>query len=229
MAKVLVIDDDPDLRDMVSLALEDGGHEVITADNGVIGLRKATESGPEIVVSDVNMPGMDGFTLCQRMRASGMTVPIILLTARDNELDQALGLDLGADDYVIKPFSGRVLNARVASLLRREQLRKKPAEATALMKIGRLELDTDRMEARYAGQPIEVTVTELRFLVALTSRPGVVYTRSQLLDRVRGDESVVAERLVDTYIRRIRRKIEKIEPGFEEIETVIGAGYRWRK
>jgi DNA-binding response OmpR family regulator len=228
MARILVIDDDHDLLDMLSLALEDAGHEVVTAKDGLTGMRKAEQAEPELVVSDVNMPGVDGFTLCRRLRERGFTAPIVLLTARDGEIDQALGLELGADDYVIKPFSARVLLARVAALLRREQLRRGPVRESPVVAAGKLTLEPERMEAKYDGTPIETTVTEFRLLTVLAGRPGVVYTREQLLDRVRGDDSVVVERLVDTYVRRLRRKLEAVDPSFDEIETVIGAGYRWK-
>lgn len=227
MARILLIDDDRSLLDVLALALEDAGHEVITARDGLAGQRKAEQGDPDLVVSDVNMPGLDGFTLCRRLREAGVTVPVVLLTARDGEIDQALGLELGADDYVIKPFSTRVLLARVAALLRREQMRA-GGETSPLIRAGELELDSDRMEARYRGTPIVTTVTEFRLLCVLAGRPGVVYTREMLLERIRGDDSVVVERLVDTYVRRLRRKLEEVDPAFDGIETLVGAGYRWR-
>ncbi len=228
MARILLVDDDANLLDVLSLALDDAGHEVITARDGLAGLRKVEQGAPELVVSDVNMPGLDGFTLCRRLREKGLTLPVILLTARDGEIDQALGLELGADDYVIKPFSTRVLLARVSALLRREHLRARPAEQDTIVRAGELELETERMEARYRGRPFATTVTEFRLLCVLAGRPGVVYSREQLLDRIRGDDSVVVERLIDTYVRRLRRKIEEIDPTFDGIETMVGAGYRWR-
>jgi DNA-binding response OmpR family regulator len=229
MARLLLVDDDRTLLDALSLALEDAGHTVLTAPDGMVGLKKAQVEAPEIVISDVNMPGLDGFTLCKRLRTAGITVPIVLLTARDTEIDQALGLELGADDYVVKPFSTRVLLARIGALLRREQLRKAPEpEADATVVAGGLELRLERMEARFRDVPFQTTVTEFRLLTVLASRPGVVYTREQLLERIRGDDSVVVDRLVDTYVRRLRRKIEEIDPAFDGIETLVGAGYRWR-
>lgn len=228
MARILLVDDDPNLLDVLSMTLEDAGHDVITAKDGVAGLRKVEQGAPELLVSDVNMPGIDGFTLCRRLREKGHTLPIVLLTARDTEIDQALGLELGADDYVIKPFSARVLLARVSALLRREQLRAGPSEDRTVIAAGQLELETERMEARYRGTLFVTTVTEFRLLCVIASRPGVVYTREQLLDRIRGDDSVVVERLIDTYVRRLRRKIEEIDPTFDGIETMVGAGYRWR-
>lgn len=230
MARILLIDDDGPLLDMLSLALEDAGHEVDIADDGQAGLDRFGQWRPEIVVSDINMPRLDGFSLCRQLRGAGETVPLILLTSRDSEIDEALGLELGADDYVTKPFRMRVLLARVNALLRRESLRAdpEPAEPTNIQRIGALELDAERLEMRYRGEPVTVTVTEFRMIEALSSRPGVVMSRARLLEQMRGDDSVVAERLVDTYIRRMRRKFEAIDDSFQEIETVVGAGYRWR-
>ncbi|MBX3185895.1 MAG: response regulator transcription factor [Labilithrix sp.] len=227
MAKILLIDDDASVLDALSLAFEDAGHEVLTAVDGQRGLDAVKKESPAAVVSDVNMPGLDGFSLCRKLRESGNGVPLILLTSRDNEIDEALGLELGADDYVAKPFSTRVLLARVAALLRREAMRAAQESERAVAK-GALELFPERLEVRYAGAPISVTVTEFRLLEALASRAGFVLSRDRLLEIVRGDESVVAERIIDTYVRRLRRKIEAIDPAFDRIETVIGAGYRWK-
>ena len=228
MAAILLIDDDAALLDMLSLAFEDAGHRVTTARDGLEGLKLAQRERPGLVVSDINMPLLDGLTLTRRLREAGDAVPIILLTSRDSEIDQALGLELGADDYVIKPFSARVLMARVTALLRRQEMRSGAERARPPSVVGSLELDGERIEARWAGKLIEVTVTEFKMLEALTSRPGVVFSRDRLLDLVRGDDSVVASRLIDTYVRRLRRKLETIDAGFDMIETVIGAGYRWR-
>jgi DNA-binding response OmpR family regulator len=228
MARILLVDDDTNLLDMLSLALEDASHEVHTAPDGMVGLKKAQAVRPDLVLSDVNMPGLDGFSLCRRLRDAGIDAPIVLLTARDTEIDQALGLELGADDYVTKPFSTRVLLARVGALLRREQMRRAPEPADSTIRAGELELSTERMEATFRGRAFATTVTEFRLLCVLAGRPGVVFTREQLLERIRGDDSVVVDRLVDTYVRRLRRKIEEIDPTFDGIETLVGAGYRWR-
>lgn len=227
MARILLIDDEPLLLDALAMAVEDAGHHVISAPDGLAGHAAAAREAPDVIVSDVNMPGLDGFSLCRRLRDEGSTVPILLLTARDGEIDEALGLDLGADDYVVKPLRPRVLVARIEALLRRERLRRGADRGTPLV-AGRLHLDPDRLEARFADAPFETTITEFRMLQALAERKGIVLTRPQLLERMRGDDSVVVERIVDTYVRRIRRKIESIDPSFDQIETVIGAGYRWR-
>jgi DNA-binding response OmpR family regulator len=227
MARILLIDDDAALLDALSIAFEDAGHDVLTSGDGLRGLERVHADAPDAVVSDVNMPGLDGFSLCKRLREGGSRVPLVLLTSRDNEIDEALGLELGADDYVAKPFSTRVLLARISALLRREALRNSPEPERAIAK-GALELFPERLEVRYAGTVVVVTVTEFRLLEALATRAGMVLSRERLLDIVRGDESVVAERIIDTYVRRLRRKLEVIEPTFDRIETVIGAGYRWK-
>jgi DNA-binding response OmpR family regulator len=227
MPRILLIDDDPSLLDALTLAFEDAGHEVLTAGDGIRGLAAVSTGHPDMIISDVNMPGVDGFTLCRKLRSTGSRLPIILLTARDNEIDEALGLELGADDYVSKPFSTRVLVARVAALLRRESLRENASSQETAIRTGELELTTDRLLVRYHGAEVQVTVTEFRFLELLTKRPGVVFSRDRILESLRGD-TVVDGRIIDTYVRRLRRKFEQIDPTFDSIETVVGAGYRWR-
>lgn len=226
-ARVLVIDDDSSLRAMVAMALSDAGYTVVEAADGRAGLVHIAKDAPDLVISDVNMPEIDGFTLCRRVREAGNQVPLILLTARDDEVDQALGLELGADDYIAKPFSTRILLARVAALLRRQHVRA-TAKVTSVLTLGALTLDGERLEAKWAGTAIVTTVTEFRLLEVLVKRPGVVFSRERLLESMRGDDSVVAERIVDTYVKRIRRKLEAVDPLFDRIDTVVGAGYRWK-
>ncbi len=226
MASVLLIEDDRALVDALSMAFEDAGHAVIAAFDGRDGLARIERDRPDVVICDVQLPRMDGFSLCKALRERGDRVPLLMLTARDGEIDQALGLELGADDYVIKPASVRVLLARVSALLRRQALLRAPAAEPSLLVAGHLAIDRERLEARYRGALIETTVTEIRLLEALASRPGIVLSRARLLALARGDDSVVADRLIDTYVRRLRRKFEAIDPSFEAIETVIGAGYR---
>lgn len=227
-AKAVLIDDDPSLLDVLGLAFEDAGYSVTTAPDGSEGLRRIREVSPDVVVSDVNMPRVDGYALCRTLREEGNLVPLVLLTSRDSEIDEALGLELGADDFVTKPFSTRILLARVAALVRREQLRQRKASSPEPRRIGKLSLDTERLEVQWNGQPLVVTVTEFRLLEVLVERPGFVLSRSVILDRLRGD-TVVAERIVDTYVRRLRRKLQGIDPDFSHIETVVGAGYRWNE
>jgi DNA-binding response OmpR family regulator len=227
--RILLIDDEAALLDVLALAFEEAGHQVVTARDGMAGLELIRRERPAVVVSDVNMPGMDGFTLLRRVREAGDRVPMILLTSRDSEVDEALGLELGADDYISKPFSTRVLLARVAAILRRESLRQNgEGGEQPPVEIGAMQLFPERLEARYRGQPIPTTVTEFRLLEALLRRPGIVLSRDRLLQIVRGDDSVVTDRIIDTYVRRLRRKLEHVDEQFDRIQTVVGAGYRWK-
>jgi DNA-binding response OmpR family regulator len=229
MARILLVDDDEALLAVLQLAFGEAGHEVIVARDGRVGLALAERESPALLVTDVNMPKLDGFALVRTLRERGHGLPILVLTARDDEIDEALGLELGADDYVTKPFSNRVLLSRVAALLRRQALRDgDDRSAKAPRKIGELELDEERLEVRWKGQAIETTMTELRLLETLTRRPGIVLSRDAVLERIRGDGTVVAPRIIDTYVNRLRRKLEAVDAGFDRIETVIGAGYRWR-
>jgi DNA-binding response OmpR family regulator len=227
MARILLIDDDPALLEVVSLAVADGGHAVTTAGDGEAGWQLIQTLRPHLVVSDINMPRLDGFALLRKLRAADSALPVILLSSRDSEIDEALGLELGADDYVSKPFSTRVLMARIAALLRREELRERGSSGIRAT-IGLLSLDPERLEVSYGGVRIQVTVTEFKLLDALAKRPGIVLSRERLLELTRDDDSVVADRIIDTYVRRLRRKLEAAAAGFREIETVTGAGYRWR-
>lgn len=211
------------------MAITDAGYELVTARDGQAAYSLASVDAPALIISDVNMPRLDGFALCRKLREAGSAVPIILLTSRDGEIDEALGLELGADDYVAKPFSTRVLLARVAALLRRDALRRDSTTERETVTSGALALDPQRLEARYRGTGLVLTVTEFRLLEALARRPGVVLSRERLLEIVRGHDSVVVERIVDTYVNRVRRKLEAVDPSFTALETVIGAGYRWRE
>jgi DNA-binding response OmpR family regulator len=228
VARLLLVDDDRELLDVLAIALGDAGHEVLTAADGREAEARATTHRAELIVCDVNMPGLDGFTLVKRWRERGVTVPVVLLTSRDSEIDEALGLELGADDYVAKPVRIRVLVARIAALLRRDQRRRSPEPPTSVLVYGDASLDRERLELRYRGVLLATTLSELRLVEAMLDRPGIVLSRSRLLEHVRGDDSVVDDRLIDTYVRRMRRKLESVDPDFDRIETVTGAGYRWR-
>jgi DNA-binding response OmpR family regulator len=228
MPRILLVDDDRELLDVLSLALSDAGYEVSIARDGHDADRQLSFTEPELVVCDINLPGIDGFTLVKRWRDRGIGTPILLLTSRDSEIDEALGLELGADDYMTKPMRVRVLHARIAALLRREQRRNERASGAAVLSLGQISLDRERLEMRYCGTHVATTLSELRLVEAMIERPGIVLSRTRLLEHVRGDDSVVDGRLIDTYVRRMRRKLEEIDPTFDRIETVVGAGYRWR-
>ncbi len=231
MARLLLVDDDAGLLAVLTLAFGDAGHEVVCAADGREALDRLEAGDIELLVTDVNMPKLDGLALVRTLRGRGDPLPILVLTARDDELDEALGLELGADDYVTKPFSNRVLTTRVAALLRRQAIRGGAViePTTAPRRIGALQLDDARLEVQWSGHIVQTTMTELRLLDALTRRPGIVLSRDALLERIRGDGTVVAPRIIDTYVNRLRRKLEAIDPTFDRIETVVGAGYRWRE
>jgi DNA-binding response OmpR family regulator len=227
LKRLLLVDDDESLLEVLGFALEDAGYEVLKAADGNAAFTSASALSPDLIISDVNMPGLDGFALCKKLREAGNELPLILLTSRDNDIDEALGLELGADDYIHKPFSNRILLARIKALLRREEMRQGAQANDAILVVGKLNLHPERLEIRFLDEPLDVTVTEFRLVQALAEKPGRVFSRGQLLDQIRGDDSVVAERLVDTYVRRLRRKFEAIDTEFAAIETVVGAGYRW--
>lgn len=228
MATILLIDDDPALLNVLSMSLEDAGHQVRCARDGLEGLSALGASAADLIVSDVNMPRLDGFAFCRKLRDAANLTPLILLTSRDTEIDEALGFDLGADDYIAKPFSTRILVARINALLRRDELRRSPQKTPGQLVRGKLSLDAERLECRYAEETVRVTVTEFRLLEALARRPGVLFTRDQLLKATRDDDCIVVDRIIDTYVRRLRRKLEAVDPTFDEIETVVGMGYRWK-
>lgn len=230
MSRILVVDDDQSVLDVLVMAFEDEGFDVTSARDGQQALVSIANTRPDVMISDVNMPKLDGFSVCRRLREGGDDLPIILLTSRDNDIDEALGLELGADDFVAKPFSTRVLIARVKALLRRQELKTSDSpREVVLLELGEIRIDPDTMDVQLRGESLSLTVTEFRLVEAFVRRPGIVLSRDRLMELARGDDSIVADRIVDTYVRRLRRKFEAIDASFDRIETVIGAGYRWKR
>ncbi len=226
MRSILLADDDAAFTAVLKMTLESEGYDVRVVGDGAEVF--AALEGVSLLICDVNMPEVDGFTVCRRLRDDGEHLPIILLTTRDSDIDEALGLELGADDYLFKPFHRRVLLARVRALLRRASLTSADAPG-AFLEAGELCVDLDRLEVHYRGVLVGLTVTEFRLLAGVMRQPGVVWSRSRLLLLMREDaDSFVHERMVDAYIRRLRRKLGEVYPEFCALETVIGAGYRWR-
>ncbi|HEU4412272.1 MAG TPA: response regulator transcription factor [Polyangiaceae bacterium] len=225
--RILVVDDDPHLRDVVVYALEREGFAVDAAADGEAGLR-AFGAGPgyDLVVLDVLMPELDGLEVCRRLRARGRT-PIVFLSSKDDELDRVLGLELGGDDYVTKPFSPRELVARVRAVLRRASPPPaEPAPAPPPLRVGPVELDEARHEVRCEGAPVRLTVTEFGVLASLMRKPGLVLTRAQLMEHAYAYDNLITERTMDSHVKRIRRKFR--DAGFDPIETVYGLGYKFR-
>lgn len=228
---ILLVDDERDYVMMLEMALRAEGFECLIAYDGAQGLEMAQEHEIDMLISDVNMPGLDGFSLCKRLREQSPTLPIILLTSRESEIDEALGLGLGADDYIVKPVRNRVLLARVRALLRRirhgamvEEL-EKPED---VLHVDELCLNATRLLVTWCGEPIAgITVVQFRLLWKLATSPGRVFSRPQLLAAMRqDDETFVSERMVDAYANRLRRHLDASGCVRVGINTVTGLGYR---
>jgi len=220
MQKVLVVDDDPHIRDVVCFALRRAGYQPLTAGDGLAALDVAGREKPALVVLDILMPELDGTEVCKRLR-KGSDVPIIFLTSKDEELDRILGLELGADDYVVKPFSPRELVARVKTVLRR----KAPAESEQQRLVrGRLVIDVEAIAARWDGTEVPLTATEFALLKAIAAQPRRVFTRENLMTASYAGARFVSDRTIDSHVRHIRAKFQSA--GGDPIETVHGVGYR---
>jgi two-component system alkaline phosphatase synthesis response regulator PhoP len=222
MPTVLVVDDEPKIVQLARDYLEHAGFAVLTAGDGPSALQAARTRRPDLIVLDLGLPGVDGLEVMRSIRASG-SMPVVVLTARDTELDKLLGLELGADDYVTKPFSPRELVARVRAVLRRSE---RPSEPRERIDVGELALDVPRLRTTVAGRPIELTATEFQLLATMAREPGRVFTRSQLLDAVHGVAFESYERAIDAHIKNIRRKLEPDPARPRFVETVYGVGYR---
>jgi len=222
-ARVLVAEDDRMQADLIRVYLERDGHRVQVVHDGRRALELARARQPDLVVLDVMMPAVDGLDVCRILRAES-TVPILLVTARSTEDDKLLGLDIGADDYVTKPFSPRELAARVRALLRRAGAYTPGAPDVYV--VGELEVDAARFEVRVAGRPVAVTAKEFGILETLAAEPGRVFTRAQIIDRAFGFDHDVLERTVDMHVLNLRRKIEQDPTRPRYVQTVYGRGYR---
>ena len=222
MSTVLVVDDEPKIVQLARDYLEHAGFAVLTAGDGPSALQAARVRQPDLIVLDLGLPGLDGLEVMRSIRASGPT-PIVVLSARDTELDKLLGLELGADDYVTKPFSPRELVARVRAVLRRSQRSLGPREH---IEVGELVLDVPRLRTTVGARAVELTATEFQILATMAREPGRIFTRSQLLDAVHGVAFESYERAIDAHIKNIRRKLEPDPARPRFVETVYGVGYR---
>jgi two-component system response regulator ChvI len=228
---VAVVDDEDNIRETVAFALRREGYPVELYGTGLEAWRVFQQKLPGLVILDITMPEMDGLELCRRIRGVSETTPIIFLTSRDEELDRVLGLEIGADDYLCKPFSMRELLARVKVLFRRAAIdtgAKRPA-ADAPLQLGDLELDLQRYTVRWKGKDISLTVTEFMMLHALVRHPGHVKTRKQLHQDGYPHDAFVSDRTIDSHIKRVRRKFEEVDDTFDRVDTVYGLGYRWKE
>lgn len=227
---VAIVEDEQNIRENVSFALKREGYQVESYADGLAAWEAFETSLPDLVILDIIMPRMDGLDLCRRVRTLSQTIPIVFLTSRDEEFDRVLGLELGADDYLCKPFSMRELVARVKVLFRRLSLlneRATPDGEEELLTIGDLVLDLRRYTARWGNQTVPLTVTEFMMLHALVRRPGHVKTRQQLMEQGYPHDTYVSDRTIDSHIKRIRKKFSGLDAAFDQIETVYGLGYRY--
>jgi two-component system response regulator ChvI len=235
MAAITLIDDDENIVASVSLALESHGHTVKAYYDGASGLEAVENQTPDLVILDVKMPRMDGMEVLRRLRQTS-EIPVIMLTSKDDEIDEILGFNLGADDYMHKPFSQRLLLERVKAVLRRarpeddEPASGAPGAANSkVMKRGKLTLDAARHDSLWDGRPVRLTVTEFLLLQSLAQRPGFVKSRDNLMDAAYDDQVYVDDRTIDSHIKRMRKKFRQVDPEFDSIETLYGVGYRYRE
>jgi len=232
MQKITLVDDDRNILTSVSMALEAEGFAVKTFSDGEEGLKGITAAPPDLVVLDIKMPRMDGMEVLSKLR-EGSNIPVIFLTSKDDEVDEVIGLRMGADDYITKPFSQRLLIERIRALLRRQELTRvqtqdPKAKGETLVR-GELELDDARHLCTWKGMPVNLTVTEYLLVKALAQRPGHVKNRDQLIDLAYGENIYVDDRTIDSHIKRVRKKFKQVDDDFNHIETLYGIGYRYKE
>ena len=232
-ATIALVDDDKNILTSVSIALQSEGFATRIYSDGETALKALIENPPDLAVLDIKMPQMDGMELLRRLREKS-AIPVIFLTSKDDELDEALGLAMGADDYIAKPFSQRLLIARIRAILRRTELAsqgngadEQSEEMLEPIVRGRLEMDPARHRVSWAGENVTLTVTEFMILESLAARPGIVKSRDQLMDAAYTDDVYVDDRTIDSHIKRLRRKFRHVDGEFDAIETLYGVGYRF--
>ncbi len=232
MSRIALVDDDRNILTSVSMTLEAEGFEVETYNDGQAALDAFNKRLPDMAVFDIKMPRMDGMDLLQRVRQK-TSMPVIFLTSKDDEIDEVLGLRMGADDYVKKPFSQRLLVERIRALLRRQEVIEGDStgegETAQVMVRGQLTMDPLRHSVSWKGQDVSLTVTEFLLLQALAQRPGFVKSRDQLMDVAYDDQVYVDDRTIDSHIKRLRKKMRMVDSEFSAIETLYGIGYRYNE
>jgi two-component system response regulator ChvI len=236
MATIALVDDDKNILASVSMLLEQEGYHVRTFTDGAAALTALTTAPPDMAILDIKMPRMDGLELLRRLRQANDALPVIFLTSKDEEIDELMGLNAGADDYIRKPFSQRLLLERVRAVLRRADSKpaaaaapgSEPSKSEALVR-GKLALDPQRHECTWDGRPVRLTVTEFLILQALAQRPGFVKSRDSLMDAAYDDQVYVDDRTIDSHIKRLRKKFKAVADDFDAIETLYGVGYRYRE
>ena len=234
MSNIALVDDDKNILASVSMLLEQEGYHVRTYSDGAAALTALTTTPPDLAILDIKMPRMDGLELLRRLRQA-QDLPVIFLTSKDEEIDELMGLNAGADDYIRKPFSQRLLLERVRAVLRRAEGKSatpangvEAAKKEALTR-GKLALDPQRHECTWDGKPVRLTVTEFLILQALAQRPGFVKSRDSLMDAAYDDQVYVDDRTIDSHIKRLRKKFKSVDDDFDMIETLYGVGYRFKE
>lgn len=227
---ISVVEDERTIREMVCLALGKEGYRTEAFDDGATAWESLARALPDLVILDIGLPRLDGLEICKRLRSRSETLPIIFVTSREEEFDRVLGLEIGADDYLCKPFSMRELMARVKVLLRRASVSDAASRTTddQPVECGRLSIDPLRLTVSWDGRAVLLTVTEILLLEGLVRRPGIVKTREQLMVDAYPDRVSVSDRTIDSHVKRIRRKFQTVDSTFDQIEGVYGAGYRYR-
>ncbi len=228
---IVLVDDERNILTSLRLALEAEGYKVRTYNDGVAALEALTEEPADLGIFDIKMPRMDGMELLRRVRQQS-DMPVIFLTSKDEEIDELFGLKMGADDYIAKPFSQRLVIERVRAILRRFQpkdAQSAQAEAARILERGKLKLDPERHTCHWDNRPVTLTVTEFLILQALATRPGVVKTRDALMDAAYDDQVYVDDRTIDSHIKRLRKKFKHADDDFDVIETLYGVGYRFKE
>ncbi|MGO4170626.1 response regulator transcription factor [Bosea sp. TAF32] len=232
MPTIALVDDDRNILTSVSIALEAEGYRIMTYTDGASALDGLKQNPPDLAIFDIKMPRMDGMELLRRLRQKS-DLPVIFLTSKDEEIDELFGLKMGADDFIRKPFSQRLLVERVKAILRRAGAKDTTtvarAEDAKALERGLLRMDPERHTCTWKGEPVTLTVTEFLILQSLAQRPGVVKSRNALMDAAYDDEVYVDDRTIDSHIKRLRKKFNQVDPEFDMIETLYGVGYRFKE
>ncbi len=232
MSKIALVDDDRNILTSVSIALEAEGYQTSTYSDGVSALQGLEDNPPDMAIFDIKMPRMDGMELLRRLRQKS-NLPVIFLTSKDDEIDELFGLKMGADDFIRKPFSQRLLIERVKTVLRRASTREtsdtQDSEPTQVIERGKLVMDPDRHSCSWSGKQVVLTVTEFLILQSLALRPGIVKSRDALMDAAYDDQVYVDDRTIDSHIKRLRKKFKVVDDDFDAIDTLYGVGYRFKE
>ena len=228
MRKILIIEDEPNIRELVSYNLRAGGFLSLEAEDGVTGMQMAESEKPDLILLDIMLPGKDGYEICKELRSAGNKTPIIMMTAKTDEVDKVLGLEFGADDYISKPFGVRELMARIKAVLRRFEGNNGEEQAGEILRVDEISIDIGRHEVTVEGRKVDLTMKEFELLTFLTRNQGRAFSRDELLDKVWGINYLGESRTVDVHIRHLRKKMSLQEDEDKYIETIRGKGYKMK-